>query len=161
MDNHSELAGRCTCGSIRYKLNNSPLIVHACHCRDCQRITGSAFVLNMWIEKNFVDASGAEPKSFRLMGGSGKPHDVFFCDHCGTYVWSRYHGAPGDALFVRVGTLERPEVVKPDVHIFTRSKVPWLQLPPEVPAFEAFYDVKKIWPAASRERARLNLAWNI
>ena len=74
------LEGGCSCGAIRYKLTNSPLIVHACHCRDCQRITGGPHVINIWIERKFVEATGAEPKSFVLKGGSGKKHEVFFCD---------------------------------------------------------------------------------
>ncbi len=146
--------GGCACGSIRYQLTASPLIVHACHCRDCQRITGSAFVTNIWIEKKFVQAAGAAPQSFMLKGGSGKNHEVFFCGKCGTYVWSRYYGAPGEALFVRAGTLDNPDAVKPNVHIFTRSKVPWLKLPEGAPAFDSFYKIDKIWPAESMERLR-------
>src|SRR5437016_5122673 len=97
------LEGGCSCAAVRYKLTASPLVVHACHCRDCQRVTGSAFVINIWIEGKFVATKGAVPKSFTLKGGSGKDHEVFFCGKCGTYVWSRYHGAPGDYLFVRAG----------------------------------------------------------
>ena len=108
------LEGGCSCGAIRYKLTNSPLIVHACHCRDCQRVTGSGFVINVWIEREFVERTGATPKSVTLKGGTGQDHDAFFCDKCGTYVWSRYHIAPGDALFVRAGTLDNPDAVKPD-----------------------------------------------
>ena len=145
------LEGGCACRAIRYKLTASPLIVHACHCRDCQRLTGSAFVINIWIEKKFVEAS-AVPKSFRLAGGSGNHHDVFFCDTCGTYLWSRYHGAPGDSLFVRAGTLDNPDAVRPDVHIFTKSKQPWLNLPENAPAFDSFYSIDKIWPAESKQR---------
>jgi hypothetical protein len=150
------LEGGCTCGAIRYRLTSSPLIVHACHCRDCQRITGSAFVINLWMESKSVEAQGAEPRSFRLAGGSGKPHDVFFCGTCGTYLWSRYHGAPGDFLFVRAGTLDTPEVVQPDVHIFTRSKLPWLNLPEGAPAFAAFYKIDEVWSPESKERLRRN-----
>lgn len=84
------LEGGCSCGAIRYQLTNTPLIVHACHCRDCQRITGGPFVINIWIEKRFVEPSGAAPKSIKLKGGSGQEHEAFFCDKCGTYVWSRY-----------------------------------------------------------------------
>jgi hypothetical protein len=152
------LEGGCACGNIRYKLTASPLIVHACHCRDCQRLTGSAFVINIWIERKFVEALSATPKSFRLGGGSGKDHEVFFCDQCGTYVWSRYQIAPGDALFVRAGTLDNPKAVKPDVHIFTRSKMPWLSLPENVPEFKSIYKLEEFWPAASKERLRLNIA---
>ncbi len=146
------LEGGCACRKIRYKLTASPLIVHACHCRDCQRITGSAFVINIWIEKKFVEA-GAAAKSFRLSGGSGQHHDVFFCGTCGTYLWSEY-GAPSKSLFVRAGTLDTPQAVRPDVHIYTRSKLPWLDLPKGVPAFKSFYKIDKVWPAESKARLR-------
>jgi hypothetical protein len=152
------MEGGCACGAIRYKLTADPMIVHACHCRDCQRITGSAFVINLWIERKFVEPVGGTPKSFKLAGGSGQTHEVFFCENCGTYVWSRYHGAPGDPLFVRAGTLDRPETIKPDVHIFTRSTVPWLKLPQGVPAFKAFYKIEEVWTPESKERLRLNRA---
>ena len=152
------LEGGCACRSIRYRVTAPPLIVHACHCRDCQRVTGSAFVINIWIERKFVDAGHAVPKSFRLTAGSGKHHDVFFCDTCGTYVWSRYHIAPGDALFVRAGTLDDPTAVRPDVHIFTRSKLPWVDLPKGVPAFESIYKIEEFWSAESKERLRRDLA---
>jgi hypothetical protein len=148
------LEGGCSCAALRYELTASPLIVHACHCRDCQRITGSAFVVNIWIEKEFVKTTGAIPRSFVLKGGSGKNHEVFFCGNCGTYVWSRYQRAPGGALFVRAGTLDQPEAVTPDVHIFTRSKVPWLELPRGVSAFEAMYRIEEVWPAESKARLR-------
>jgi hypothetical protein len=147
--------GGCACGDIRYQLTESPLIVHACHCRDCQRITGSAFVVNLWIERKFVEASHG-PTSFRLTAGTGKPHDVFFCGKCGTYLWSFYHAAPGDALFVRAGTLDNPDKVEPDVHIFTRSKLPWFQLPKNVPAFETFYQIDEVWSPESKQRLRRN-----
>ena len=145
------LQGGCACKAVRYTLTDSPLIVHACHCRDCQRITGSAFVINMWIESDRVEVGPVAPKSFRLSGGSGKAHDVFFCEACGTYLWSYYHGAPS-SFFVRAGTLDDPAGVAPDVHIYTRSKLPWVTLPESVPAFEVYYDRHQIWPAASLER---------
>jgi hypothetical protein len=152
------LEGGCACGTIRYRLNASPLIVHACHCRDCQRLTGSAFVINIWIEKKFVEAGPVAPKSVRLAGGSGKHNDVFFCGKCGTTLWSRYDIVPGECLFVRAGTLDNPEAVTPDVHIFTRSKLPWLTLPEGVPAFEAIYKIDEVWSPESRERLRSNIA---
>jgi hypothetical protein len=152
------LEGGCACGALRYKLTADPLIVHACHCRDCQRLTGSAFVTNIWIERKFVEAGSAVPKSFKLSAGSGKQHEVFFCDRCGTYLWSKYYVSPGDTLLVRVGTLDHPEAIQPDVHIFTRSKLPWLDLPKDVPAFESFYDINVVWSAQSKERLRRNVA---
>ncbi len=150
------LEGGCACGAVRYQLTANPLIVHACHCRDCQRITGSAFVINLWIEEEHLRTTGAEPNQFRLKGGAGQNHDVFFCGKCGTYVWSYYHGAPGNARFVRAGTLDKPQAVKPDVHIFTRSKLPWLDLPKDTPAFKTFYNIDEVWSAESKERLRRN-----
>jgi hypothetical protein len=150
------MEGGCACGDIRYKLTASPLIVHACHCRDCQRISGSAFVINIWIEDRFVGTDAA-PNSFMLKGGSGNPHEVFFCGKCGTYVWSRY-GRRSNSLFVRAGTLDNPAAVRPDVHIFTRSKLPWLPLPEGAPLFDAFYDIDKVWSPDSKERLARNRA---
>ncbi len=152
------LEGGCACGAVGYKLNAAPLIVHACHCTDCQRITVSAFVVNIWIEREFVERVGIRPRSFILRKGRGRDHEVFFCGACGTYVWSHYRRAPGDTLFVRAGTLDKPRAIEPDVHIFTRSKAPWLELPAGTPAFKAFYAMDKIWPAASLARLRGNIA---
>src|SRR5205807_8127112 len=109
------------------------------------------FVTNIWIESKFVEPGPNAPASFRLKGGSGQPHDVFFCQRCGTTLWSRYHPVPW-ALFVRAGTLDDPDAVKPDVHIFTRSKLPWLELPKGVPAFKTFYRIDEVWSEESRKR---------
>ncbi|HKT16851.1 MAG TPA: hypothetical protein VJR47_02335, partial [Stellaceae bacterium] len=73
-------------------------------------------------------------------------------------LWSRYHRAPGDTLFVRAGTLDDPAALAPDVHIFTRSKLPWIELPKESPAFAAMYKLAELWPAESQERLRRNVA---
>ena len=146
------LEGGCSCGTIRYRLGGKPLIVHCCHCRDCQRITGSAFVVNVWMERRHVELLRGEPKGFALKGGSGQPHTVVFCAECGTYVWSRYHRAPGDTVLLRAGTLDDPSAFTPDVHIFTRSKVDWVELTDSAPAFEVYYDTRALWPPGSLER---------
>lgn len=153
-----KFAGGCACGAVRYRLTADPLIVHACHCLDCQRITGGPFVINIWIERRFVEGGAAPLRSFRLSGGSGKLHEVFFRGTCGVFMWSRYHIAPGDCLFVRAGTLDRPEKIKPDVHIFVRTKLPWLELPQGAHTFESAYRIADVWPAAKQERLRLNSA---
>lgn len=153
-----EEAGGCACGAVRYRITAAPLIVHACHCRDCQRLTGAAFATNIWIERGFVEIDQTLLRPAMLKGGSGKPHEVFSCPRCGTAIYGKYHAAPGDTLLLRAGTLDRPEAVAPDVHIFTRSKMPWLPLPEGIPAFETFYRIADVWPAASRERLRRNIA---
>jgi hypothetical protein len=153
------LEGGCACGAVRYALSAPPLIVHACHCRDCQRLTGSAFVLNLWIERRCVELRAGAPKSFALSAGSGQDHQVFRCEGCGSALWSRYQAPPGDTLFVRAGTLDHPGAVAPDVHIFTRSKLPWIALPAGVPAFESMYrDFASVWSRESLARFRRNIA---
>ena len=155
------LAGGCACGAVRYELTAAPLIVHACHCRDCQRITGGPFVINIWIEARFVETDSAQLRSFQSRGGSGKLHEVFFCGTCGVFMWSRYDIAPGDCLFVRAGTLDHPEMVKPDVHIFTRTKLPWLDLPKDALAFDSIYKIEDVWPAESQERLGISVSGRV
>ena len=150
--------GGCACGKTRYRLTASPLIVHACHCRDCQRLSGSAFAVNLWIERRFVEADHARLGSNTVTAGSGKPHQIFRCPDCGTALYSKYHAAPGDTVLLRAGTLDHPEAVTPDVHIFTRSRLPWVELPAGARSFEGFYKLAEIWPEQSRERLRRNIA---
>jgi hypothetical protein len=151
--------GGCACGAVRYRLNEEPLIVHACHCRDCQRLTGAPFVVNLWIERRHVVPSGAPLRSFTTNAGSGKPHDVLFCGTCSTALWSRYHAPPGDTLFVRGISLDDPSAYTPDVHIWTRSKPEWLPLPPGARSFPEMYgDFAAVWPADKLARFRAHVA---
>jgi hypothetical protein len=153
MSGNGSLEGGCACGEVRYRLTGTPMIVHACHCRDCQKQTGGAFVINLWIERKFIEMSSAEPIAVPVPPGpSGKPHDVFRCAACGTALWSKYRAVPGDTLFVRAGTLDDPAAVTPDVHIFTRSKVPWLELPKGARMFLAYYNRSDVWPPDSLAR---------
>ena len=153
-----EQEGGCACGAVRYRLTAAPLIVHACHCRDCQRLSGSAFAVNIWIERCFVDADQARLGATMATAGSGKPQEIFRCPACGTALWSKYHAAPGDTVLLRAGTLDDPAAVEPDIHIFTRSKLPWVQLPAGAPAFETFYKLADLSPPESMERWRRNVA---
>jgi len=152
----ANLEGGCACGAVRYRLESEPMFVHCCHCKDCQRQTGSAFVLNALIETDRVAILRGEVTRFDMPTDSGRPHGVYRCPTCGTALWSEYGGLAA-LRFVRVGTLDAPAALAPDVHIYVRSKVPWVQLPAGVPAFEAYYDSKKLWPAASLERRRAAL----
>jgi hypothetical protein len=150
------MPGGCACGALRYRLTSAPLFVHCCHCRDCQHQTGSAFAINALIEADRVVVSGGEPTPVAMPTDSGRPHHILRCPTCQTALWSEYGGRP-EIRFVRVGTLDDPSALQPDVHIYTRSRVLWVALPASVPAFEAYYDAKKLWPAANLERRRAAL----
>jgi hypothetical protein len=131
--------GRCACGEVRYRLHDEPFAVHCCHCRDCQRETGSAFVLNGLVETRNVEVVAGQPETTDTPSASGKGQAIVRCPTCRVALWSHYGGMGGDAAFVRVGTLEEPDAHPPHVHIFTRSKQPWFDLPAGAPAFEGFY----------------------
>src|SRR5215213_9934299 len=144
----SRLTGGCACGAVRYELATAPMWVNCCHCLDCQRQTGSAFVINALIETDRIEVSGETPVAVPVPTDSGYPHDIYRCPRCQTALWSDYGGR--DWLrFVRVGTLDDKDALQPDVHIFTRSKRPWLSLPPDVPAVEEYFDMHKLWPRES------------
>ena len=148
--------GGCACGAVRYRMASAPMFVHCCHCRDCQRQTGSAFALNALIETDRIELQSGALAPSPMPTDSGMPHTIFRCAACGTAMWSEYGGRAA-LRFVRVGTLDDPAALPPDVHIYTRSKLPWVMLPAGVPAFEAYYNSRDLWPAASLERRRAAL----
>ncbi|MEO4040582.1 GFA family protein [Hoeflea sp. CAU 1731] len=129
-----------------------PLFVHACHCRWCQRETGSAFVMNALIESNRIEIKSGAPEMVDTPSESGKGQKIYRCPKCHVALWSIYSGAGPKFIFVRVGALENPDACPPDIHIFTESKQPWLTLPDNVPAVNRYYDREKYWPQASLER---------
>lgn len=194
----AQTTGSCFCGAVRYRLTSAPMFVHCCHCLDCQKQTGGAFAINALIERDRIELLPVRPKPIGVKGAvsgdaasaeaseagpivepvavtmptdSGRPHDIYRCTRCATALWSDY-GRRGVLAFLRVSTLDAPHAIVPDVHIFTRSKVPWVKLPdgastgevgtgsPSVGAttkkaprtFEVYYDMKKEWPAESLAR---------
>lgn len=146
--------GGCTCGHVRYRMTATPMFVHCCHCSWCQRETGAAFAVNALIEADRVELLAGDIAVALLPTNSGKGQQVARCPKCEIALFSHYaYASIGEKVrFVRVGTLDEPERVPPDVHIFTASKQPWVVLPDETPAFEAFYKASELWPKASLDR---------
>ena len=152
------LSGVCTCRHIRYRMETPPLFVHCCHCRWCQRESGASFALNAMIEADRVTVLGAQPELADTPSASGKGQKIARCPRCRIAVWSHYAGAGLRVSFVRVGTLDAPDSLPPDIHIFTASKQPWVVIPPGMPAVPEYYDRQKYWPAESLARRELLLA---
>jgi hypothetical protein len=146
------LEGRCTCGDVRYRLTAAPMFVHCCHCRWCQRETGASFALNAMIEADRLVLMAGAAEGVLTPTDSGHGQRIHRCPSCRVALWSHYSGSGPNVAFVRVGTLDEPDRVQPDVHIFTASKQPWVQLSDEVPAFDEFYDLPTQWPADSLAR---------
>jgi len=146
------LEGGCTCRRVRYRVTRRPLIVHCCHCRWCQRETGSAFALNAMLESEAVSLLRGDPERVLTPSYSGKGQVIVRCPECHVAVWSHYAGAGDKTSFIRVGTLDDPDALPPDVHIFTASKQPWVILPPGTLAFEAYYKRSQVWSGEALER---------
>ncbi len=150
--NPTPMEGGCDCRRIRYALIDRPLFVHACHCRWCQRESGGAFALNAMIEADRVQSLGEAPELVHTPSASGRGQDIARCPHCKVALWSHYAGAGPLVSFVRVGSLDNPDTCPPDIHIFTSTKQPWLQLDDRVPVVPEYYDREQMWPPESLVR---------
>ncbi len=150
----ARLEGGCDCRAVRYRMESAPLVVHCCHCRWCQRETGASFALNAMIEASRLTRLGVAPQLVKTPTHSGKGQDIARCPKCWVALWSHYPGAGPVVAFVRVGTLDEPDALPPDIHIFTESKQPWVIIPAAMPAVPAFYERDKYWSQDSLERRR-------
>jgi hypothetical protein len=143
--------GGCSCGAVRYRLTSRPMFTNCCHCLDCQKQTGGAFAINAMIETSRIEMLAGEPVVIEMPSPSGRGHEVHRCPKCDVALWSNY-GRRTWMRFVRVATLDEPHAIRPDAHIFTRSRVPWVKLPDDTPAFEIYYDTPKQWSPESLAR---------
>jgi len=148
----SERTGGCACGAVRYRLRSEPLIVHCCHCLNCQRQTGSAFALNLVIEADRVELLAGEPVAVDAPRDDGGRQSIYRCPSCQVAVYSVYTHA--NAFFIRGGTLDEPRTLVPDAHIYVRSKVDWVTIPEGARAFDTLYEIDDVWPEASLARVR-------
>lgn len=146
--------GGCDCRAIRYRLESAPLVVHCCHCRWCQRESGASFALNALIEADRVSLLAGEPTVIDTPSASGKGQKIARCPHCQVALWSNYAGSGPVLRFVRVGTLDDPDRLPPDIHIFTASRQPWISIPDNTPSVPEYYEREEIWSAESLERWR-------
>jgi len=149
--------GGCDCRAVRYRVESAPLFVHCCHCRWCQRESGASFALNALIEADRVTQLGDAPELVNTPSESGSGQFIARCPKCKVAVWSNYSGAGPLIKFVRVGTLDDPDLLPPDIHIFTASKQPWVVLPERAPAVSDYYDRRSYWPEESLARHRVLL----
>ena len=153
--------GGCACGYVRYRMTSEPLFVHCCHCRRCQRQSGSAFAVNALIESDRVRLLEGDVEKIAMESPSGLGQDIYRCPKCRVAVWSNYFklGETGRTIhFIRVGALDEPGRISPDIHIYTASKQPWVVLPPDDLAVEVSYEIETTWPKGSLERRRKLLA---
>jgi hypothetical protein len=137
---------------VRYTLTARPLFVHCCHCRWCQRESGSAFALNALIETAHVEIFKGAPERTPTPSNSGKGQVFLRCPSCRIALWSHYSGMGEQAAFIRVGTLDDPDACPPDIHIFTESKQPWVIIPEGARQTETYYNWREEWPDWAKAR---------
>lgn len=152
MTTDTPLEGGCACRHVRYRMASLPLFVHCCHCRWCQRESGSAFALNALVEADRVQLLAGAVDVVDTPSESGKGQKIARCPRCRVAVWSHYAGAGAAVCFVRVGTLDDPSRLRPDIHIYTESKQPWVVIPPGAAAVPQYYRASEHWPKASLDR---------
>ncbi|WOX04937.1 GFA family protein [Microbulbifer pacificus] len=141
--------GKCICGEVEYELTAVPMFVHCCHCTWCQRETGSAFAINALIEADEVQLIQGYPEKIYVPSNSGMGQKISRCPSCKTALWSNYGAAKDAVCFIRVGTLNNPDVCPPDIHIFTSTKQKWVELNNTVPVMDEYYQRSKYWPEPS------------
>ena len=150
----SAFEGGCTCRSVRFRMTSPPMFVHCCHCSWCQRETGASFALNALIESSRLERLTGAPELVLTPSASGKGQRIARCPACHIALWSHYSGAGEAVSFVRVGTLDQPGRLPPDIHIFTSTKQPWVVLPEGIPAVPEYYARERYWPPESLARRR-------
>lgn len=151
--NNQTFEGGCTCGQVRYRMTSRPMWVNACHCTWCQRETGSAFATNALIESDRVESIGEiSPEMVDTPSASGKGQKIWRCPECKVAIWSNYAGSGDKVRFMRVGTLDNPAAMPPDIHIFTSTKQPWVVLPEGTPAVPEYYKPREMWPKDAQDR---------
>lgn len=121
------LQGGCLCGAVRYQATGKLLQVAHCHCEACRRSTGAAFATGVCFPVEAVIWTHQEPISFQ----SSENFARLFCPHCGSSV--AQHNQSTGTMWPLVGTLDHPESVAPESHMFTKDQIPWVKLDDELP----------------------------
>ena len=122
----TKITGGCLCGAVRYTAETDPANAGVCHCRDCQKFTGSAFATVVMAPKEAMTLSGSL-KTFSSVGGSGKPILRHFCPECGSSIAEEPGTRPG-MVILNVGTFDNPAVAQPALEIFRDHALPWVQI---------------------------------
>ncbi|HEY8604194.1 GFA family protein [Tsuneonella suprasediminis] len=128
------IEGGCNCRHARYKLHGAPLAVAACHCRNCQRQSGSAYSVNLVVAGDSVAIEGELACYEDPDSESGKPVLREFCPNCGSPIRSIPTASPA-MVAIKAGTLDNPDAFPPAIHIWTCQMLDWVDVPEGVPQF--------------------------
>ena len=125
-------SGGCQCGEIRYRIRSEPITLYVCHCRDCQRQSGSAFGMSLVVPESSFELLSGSLKTFTVRADSGRTKTCAFCPTCGVRLYNAVR--PG-RISVKAGTLDDVSKLRPEGHGWTSRKQPWVTLPSDVPCY--------------------------
>jgi len=155
----SPLEGGCACARVRYRLARAPIAVHACHCRYCQRMSGSGYGWNAMLETRHVELDGAaRPVAVHTPSTRPEGQIVMRCPDCLVALWTHHPLLGPNMAMVLVGTLDQPESLPPTVHCFTATRQSWVRIPADIPAYEGDYDPDVVWGPHGQARVAAALA---
>ncbi len=131
----NKISGRCLCGHIKYEYWGELSPASYCHCPDCRKETGSAFVVTIrFEEKYFKITTGNNTKSYTKIADDGDHISRNFCPNCGSQIFAQPHSYPG-YIWIRAGTLDDPGLVKPAHQSWTKTKVDWAEISKEIKSY--------------------------
>ena len=134
MTTHRE--GGCQCGRVRYRVDGEPVAMTICHCRECQRQSGSAFGTSTIVRKDAFTILRGEPKIYTRDSDSGRPVVCAFCPECGTRIYHEPRYMDG-VVNVKAGTFDDPSFFRPSIEVWTKRQHPWLAMTCDLQSFEA------------------------
>lgn len=135
MSEEFNLTGGCNCGAVRYALSAPPLAVAACHCSNCRKQSGAAYSVNLVVRASTMTVEGDLAVFSDHDTESGQPVSRQFCAACGSPIRSVPAATP-KIVAVKAGTLDDASAYGPQVHIWTKSKLPWVEVPAGAVVFE-------------------------
>jgi len=155
------MTGGCLCGAVRYESTGEPGFALLCHCRDCQRQSGSAFAAGWRVPAAGFRVTQGEPKLYVRAADSGNEITRAFCPECGTMLFLRVSARP-DLVAIRVGTLDDPSGFRPEADIFVKSAQPWDYMNTAVPRYPTYlprksYEPEAAWLAQTQRQQKLKL----
>ena len=143
--------GGCNCGSVRYELLSEPLFTHICHCKECQRDSGSAFNVSTLVLVNDFEFDNCTPDTRIVSRPNGNEYEVWGCNKCGCTLAGK-SVSPTPIMVVRAGTFDDTTDLEPQAHIWTKEKQNWVDISDELPSFAENYDPFQLWPMSTLER---------
>jgi hypothetical protein len=144
----------CPCGQVKFRLNAEPVTFYACHCTDCQRRSGGALLLSMWVHRESIELLGGIPLLVSSVANDNRERKNKVCPACRVHLWAEPIDRPKLAI-LRPGTLEQARDFTPIAHQFVRSALPWFVFPDRVATYDTTPDpteLVRLWREARASR---------